>query len=72
MIVQADPDLLRRRPMPTMRPLAAPAAPMARHEADWDGVNIALDRVLAPMPELTVVVVYNLVSSITDSGVPAY
>ena len=40
--------------------------------ADWDGVNAALGRVIASVPESTVMDVYNSVSAITDSGVPAY
>merc|ERR1712151_422292 len=40
--------------------------------ADWDAVNAALGRVFASVPESTVTDVYNSVSSITDSGVPAY
>jgi len=41
-------------------------------KADWEGVNAALGRVVASVPESTVMDVYNSVSSITDSGVPAY
>ena len=41
-------------------------------KADWDGVHEALGRVFASVPELTVMDGYNSVSSITDSGVPAY
>merc|ERR1712205_245968 len=40
--------------------------------ADWDAVNAALGRVFASVPESTVMDVYNAVSGITDSGVPAY
>merc|ERR1712153_45821 len=40
--------------------------------ADWDEVNAALGRVFASVPETTVMDVYNSVSSITDSAVPAY
>merc|ERR1712003_242662 len=40
--------------------------------ADWEGVNAALGRVIASVPESTVMDVYNSVSAITDSGVPAY
>ena len=35
-------------------------------------MNAALDRVFASVPESTVVDVYKSVSSITDSGVPAF
>merc|ERR1712087_917074 len=41
-------------------------------KADWEGVNAALGRVIASVPESTVMDVYNSVSAITDSGVPAY
>merc|ERR1711979_74786 len=41
-------------------------------KADCEGVNAALGRVIASVPESTVMDVYNSVSSITDSGVPAY
>merc|ERR1712125_255464 len=37
-----------------------------------EAVNAALGRVFASVPESTVMDVYNSVSSITDSGVPAY
>lgn len=40
--------------------------------ADWEAVNAALGRVIASVPESTVMDVYNSVSAITDSGVPAY
>ena len=41
-------------------------------KADWVGVNAALGRLFASVPESTVMDVYDSVSSITDSGVPAY
>merc|ERR1739848_485969 len=41
-------------------------------KADWEAVNAALGRVFASVPESTVMDVYNSVSGITDSGVPAY
>merc|ERR1712217_1004907 len=41
-------------------------------KADWEAVNAALGRVIASVPESTVMDVYNSVSAITDSGVPAY
>merc|ERR1712153_126215 len=40
-------------------------------KADWDGVNAALGRVIASVPESTVMDVYNSVSSITDPGADA-
>jgi len=41
-------------------------------QGDWDAVNAALGRVIASVPESTVMDVYNKVSAITDPGVPAY
>merc|ERR1712018_339651 len=41
-------------------------------KADWEGVNAALGRVIASVPESTVMDVYDSVSSVTDPGVPAY
>merc|ERR1712107_749770 len=41
-------------------------------KADWEAVNAALGRVVASVPEATVMDVYNAVSGITDPGVPAY
>merc|ERR1712207_62317 len=41
-------------------------------KADWEAVNAALGRVIASVPEATVMDVYNSVSGITDPGVPAY
>merc|ERR1712179_447805 len=41
-------------------------------KADWGAVNAALGRVIASVPESTVMDVYNSVSSVTDPGVPAY
>merc|ERR1712129_521462 len=41
-------------------------------KADWEAVNAALGRVIASVPESTVMDVYDSVSSVTDPGVPAY
>jgi hypothetical protein len=41
-------------------------------QADWYSVNAALGRVVASVPESTVMDVYNSVADITDPGVPAY
>jgi len=41
-------------------------------KADWEAVNAALGRVIASVPESTVMDVYNSVKGITDPGVPAY
>merc|ERR1711869_116117 len=40
--------------------------------ADYEAVNAALGRVIASVPESTVMDVYNAVSGITDAGVPPY
>ena len=70
---QADPELPRPADVPhkAMGSISAPPYGMAP-KADWDGVHEALGRVFASVPELTVMDGYNSVSSITDSGVPAY
>merc|ERR1712207_48041 len=54
--------------------LQAPGAftPLEASKADWEAVNAALGRVIASVPESTVMDVYNSVSSITDPKVPAY
>merc|ERR1712012_1319816 len=41
-------------------------------KADWEAVNAAIGRIVASVPEATVMDVYNSVSAITDSQVPAY
>merc|ERR1712242_433782 len=41
-------------------------------KADWEAVNAAIGRIVASVPEKTVMDVYNSVSAITDSQVPAY
>ena len=41
-------------------------------KADWDGVNITLGRALESVSKSTVMDCTSSVSSITDSGVPAY
>merc|ERR1719281_1687381 len=41
-------------------------------KADWEAVNAALGRVIASVPESTVMDVYNSVKAIPDPGVPAY
>merc|ERR1712151_933108 len=45
---------------------------MGTSKADWEAVDAALGRVVASVPESTVMDVYNAVSGITDPGVPAY
>ena len=71
--VQADPELLKAEADAHHEAIGSICGPNGTTpRADWDGVNAALDRVFASVPESTVVDVYNSVSSITDSGVPAY
>ena len=72
MSAQADPELPRAADVPhkAMGSISAPPYGMAP-KADWDGVHEALGRVLASVPESTVLNGYSSMSSITDSDVPA-
>merc|ERR1712160_153244 len=70
---QADPKLLAAAAAAHHKAIGSISGPNGvTSKADWDGVNAALGRVFASVPESTVMDVYNSVSSITDSGVPAY
>merc|ERR1712194_229885 len=70
---QADPKLLKAAADAHHKAIGSISGPNGvTSKADWDGVNAALGRVFASVPESTVMDVYNSVSSITDSGVPAY
>merc|ERR1711982_249751 len=70
---QADPKLLSAAADAHHKAIGSISGPNGvTSKADWDGVNAALGRVFASVPESTVMDVYNSVSSITDSGVPAY
>jgi len=70
---QADPKLLKAAADAHHKAIGSISGPNGvTSKADWDGVNAALGRVIASVPESTVMDVYNSVSSITDSGVPAY
>merc|ERR1712083_373519 len=70
---QADPKLLKAAADAHHKAIgSASGASGVTSQADWEAVNAALGRVIASVPESTVMDVYNSVSSITDSGVPAY
>merc|ERR1712071_45637 len=70
---QADPKLLKAAADAHHKAIGSISGPNGvTSAADWDEVNAALGRVFASVPETTVMDVYNSVSSITDSAVPAY
>merc|ERR1719410_2151318 len=70
---QADPKLLKAAADAHHKAIGSiSGANGVTSKADWDAVNAALGRVIASVPESTVMDVYNSVSSITDPGVPAY
>merc|ERR1711933_452035 len=70
---QADPKLLKAAAEAHHKAIGSVGGSNGvTSRADWDAVNAALGRVFASVPESTVMDVYNSVSSITDSGVPAY
>merc|ERR1712224_103541 len=70
---QADPKLLKAAADAHHKAIGSVSDPTGvTSKADWEAVNAALGRVFASVPESTVMDVYNAVSGITDSGVPAY
>merc|ERR1719263_2708359 len=70
---QADPKLLKAAADAHHKAIGSVSGPTGvTSKADWEAVNAALGRVFASVPESTVMDVYNAVSGITDSGVPAY
>jgi len=69
---QADPKLLKAAAEAHHKAIGSVSGNGVTSRADWDGVTAALGRVFASVPESTVMDVYNAVSAITDSGVPAY
>ena len=70
---QADPKLLKAAAAAHHKAIASVSGPNGvTSNADWDAVNAALGRVIASVPESTVMDVYNSVSAITDAGVPEY
>merc|ERR1719231_508972 len=71
--VQADPKLLKAAADAHHKAIGSISGPTGMtSKADWDAVNAALGRVVASVPESTVMDVYNAVSQITDPGVPVY
>merc|ERR1711862_619152 len=70
---QADPKLLKAAADAHHKAIGSVSGPNGvTSKADWEAVNAALGRVVASVPESSVMDVYNSVSSITDSGVPTY
>merc|ERR1712241_554205 len=70
---QADPKLLKAAADAHHKAIGSiTGANGMTSKADWEAVNAALGRVIASVPEATVMDVYNAVSAITDPGVPAY
>merc|ERR1712241_1401177 len=70
---QADPKLLKAAADAHHKAIGSiSGANGVTSKADWDAVNAALGRVIASVPESTVMDVYNSVASITDPGVPTY
>merc|ERR1712176_1116637 len=70
---QADPKLLSAAAAAHHKAIGSiSGANGVTPKADWEAVNAALGRVIASVPEATVMDVYNAVSDITDPGVPAY
>merc|ERR1719327_172615 len=70
---QADPKLLQAAADAHHKAIGSISGPNGvTSKADWEAVNAALGRVIASVPESTVMDVYNSVSAITDPGVPAY
>jgi len=70
---QADPKLLKAAADAHHKAIGSVSgANGVTSKADWEAVNAALGRVIASVPESTVMDVYNSVSAITDPGVPAY
>merc|ERR1719343_906274 len=69
----ADPALLKKAAEAHHKAIGSVSgANGVTSKADWEAVNAALGRVIASVPESTVMDVYNSVSAITDKGVPAY
>jgi hypothetical protein len=70
---QADPKLLKAAADAHHKAIGSiKGANGVTSKADWEAVNAALGRVIASVPEATVMDVYNAVSAITDPGIPAY
>merc|ERR1719322_1453205 len=70
---QADPKLLKAAADAHHKAIGSiKGANGVTSKADWDAVNAALGRVIASVPESTVMDVYDSVKGISDPAVPAY
>jgi len=70
---QADPALLKAANNAHLEAIASVSGPNgAASKAAWNKVNAAIGRVVASVPESTVMDVYNSVADITDKKVPKY
>jgi len=70
---QADPKLLKAAADAHHKAISSVSGPNGvTSKADWEAVNAAIGRVVASVPQKTVMDVYNSVSKITDPKVPAY
>merc|ERR1739845_31572 len=70
---QADPAALKAAADAHHKAIGTISGPNGvTSKSTWEAVNAALGRVIASVPESTVMDVYNSVSSVTDPGVPAY
>jgi hypothetical protein len=70
---QADPKLLKAAADAHHKAISSiSGAAGVTSQGDFEAIVAALGRVFASVPESTVMDIYNSVSSITDSGVPAY
>jgi len=69
---QADASLLKAAADAHHRAIGAIGPNGVTSKQDWESVNAALGRVIASVPESTVMDVYNSVSAITDPEVPGY
>lgn len=70
---QADPKLLKAAADAHHKAIGSISGPNGvTSKADWEAVNAAIGRIMASVPEKTVMDVYDAVAKITDPGVPAY
>jgi len=69
---QADPKALKAAAEAHHKAIGSVSGSGVTSASDWSAVIGALGRVFASVPESSAMDVYNAVSSITDSGVPAY
>merc|ERR1719192_345219 len=70
---QADPKLLKAAADAHHKAIGSIGGPNGvTSKADWEAVNAAIGRIVASVPQDTVMDVYDAVAKITDPGVPAY